>query len=335
MFQTQTINNKSYSIYKGLFWGEPSQSRKAVIFCDPKANNFRGLQSDLSQVYPEAVITTSQDLGWQNIRVLHMRHADRDMEVPPLENHCVILSLGPIEPKHWVSATVDGNDFDRRINPGEIAIIPAGIPSHWQWANSRPHETLQIYLHPQFVQKTAESCDLNHSQHALEPQLGVRDEQLGYLAISLLYELKEENVIGRLYADSVASVIAVQLVRRYSCLKDVRISKGGMAPHKLRRAIEYISDHLEQEREIALAVVADEVGMSYYHFSRAFKQSMGLSPINYITRQRMERAKRLLTETELPIAEIALRAGFSSQSHFTTSFRRLAGVTPSSFRRGV
>jgi AraC family transcriptional regulator len=60
-----------------------------------------------------------------------------------------------------------------------------------------------------------------------------------------------------------------------------------------------------------------------------------LSPINYITRQRIERAKRLLAETELPISEIALRTGFSSQSHFTTSFRRLAGVTPSSFRRGV
>jgi AraC family transcriptional regulator len=265
---------------------------------------------------------------------LHMRHPDREMEVPPLEHHCVILSLGPLAPKHWVSATIDGYRLDRRLKPGEIAIIPAGLASHWRWHNSRPQETLQLYLHPRFVQQTAEKCQLNHGQQAIEPQVGVRDEQLGYLAISLLSELKEENVLGRLYADSVASVIAVQLVRRYSCLKEVRISKGGMAPQKLRRAIEYISDQLEQEGEIALALVAEEVGMSYYHFSRAFKQSMGLSPINYITRERMERAKRLLAETELPIAEIALRAGFSSQSHFTTSFRRLAGVTPSAFRRG-
>ena len=335
MLQTQSINIESYSPYKEPFWGRPSQSRKAVILSETTENRFRGMQSDLSQVYPEAVITSSQDLGWQNIRVLQMRHTRREMEVPPLENHCVILSLGPHGPKLWASATIAGCDLDRRLNPGEIAIIPAGVPSHWRWHSSRPQETLQIYLHPQFVQKTAERCDLNHGQQVIEPQLGVRDEQLGYLAISLLYELKGKNVVGRLYADSVAPVIAVQLVRRYSCLKDVRISKGGMAPQKLRRAIEYISDQLEQEGEIALAVVAEEVGMSYYHFSRAFKQSMGLSPINYITRQRMERAKRLLAETELPIAEIALRAGFSSQSHFTTSFRRLAGVTPSSFRRGV
>ena len=335
MLQTQSINIESYSSYQGPFWGKPSRSRKAVILGDSIENRFRGMQSDLSQVYPEAVITSSQGLGWQNIRVLHMRHTRREMEIPPLENHCVILSLGPLEPKLWASATIEGCDLDRRLNPGEIAIIPAGVSSHWRWHSSRPQETLQIYLHPQFVQKTAERCDLNHAQQVIEPQLGVRDEQLGYLAISLLYELKGKNVVGRLYADSVAPVIAVQLVRRYSCLKDVRISKGGMAPQKLRRAIEYISDQLEQEGEIALAVVAEEVGMSYYHFSRAFKQSMGLSPINYITRQRMERAKRLLAETELPIAEIALRAGFSSQSHFTTSFRRLAGVTPSTFRRGM
>jgi hypothetical protein len=64
---------------------------------------------------------------------------------------------------------------------------------------------------------------------------------------ALIYELKEGNLEGRLYADSVASVLAMQLARRYSCLKDVRISKGGMAPHKLRRAIEFISNRLEQE----------------------------------------------------------------------------------------
>ena len=142
-------------------------------------------------------------------------------------------------------------------------------------------------------------------------------------------------MVGRVYADYVASLFAMQLVRRYSYLKDVHHRKGGMAPRKLQKAIRLITDNLEQEQAMPLAVVAEQVGMSRFHFSRAFKQSMGLSPIDYIAHQRIERAKRLLAETELPIAEIALRAGFSGQSHFTTFFRRLVGLTPRSFRKGM
>ncbi len=155
--------------------------------------------------------------------------------------------------------------------------------------------------------------------------------------MSLLDELNEANVVGRLYADSLAIGLAIQLVRRYSSLKDIHVGHGGMAPRKLRQAIGLIDQHLAEEEEgrVALRVVARQVGMSFFHFSRAFKQSMGMSPTNYIAERRIERAKKMLEETELPIAEIALRSGFSSQSHFTTSFRRLAGATPKAFRAAM
>ena len=131
--------------------------------------------------------------------------------------------------------------------------------------------------------------------------------------------------------------LAIQLVRRYSSLRDVQVGHGGMAPHKLRQAIALIDHHLSDEEEgrVALRTVARAVRMSYFHFSRAFKQSMGMTATNYIAERRIERAKRMLEETELPISEIALRSGFSSQSHFTTAFRRLAGATPKAFRAAL
>jgi len=73
--------------------------------------------------------------------------------------------------------------------------------------------------------------------------------------------------------------------------------------------------------------------MSYFHFSRTFKQSMGVSPNNYIVARRIEKAKKLLANSNSLIADIALQVGFASQSHFTTMFRRLTGTTPKIFRR--
>lgn len=332
MFSTQTIHMENHPLLAGLPWQE-SPRKSSVEMGKPFASNgSRPGVSDLSRVHPEAVIASSQDLGWQNIRILQVHYAQGDIDVPPLDNHCVIVHLDqPLQ----VEASINGNHFNASLNWGEISIIPAGTASCWRMGNRDSHDALHIYLHPLFVQKAARACDLSQGQVTIDPQLGVRDEQLSHIAMSLLCELKEENVVGRVYADYVATLFAMQLVRRYSYLKDVHHRRGGMAPRKLQKAIQLIADNLEQEQSIALAAVAAEVGMSRYHFSRAFKQSMGLSPINYIAQQRIERAKKLLAETDLPIADIALHAGFSGQSHFTTFFRRLVGVTPRAFRKGV
>lgn len=331
MYQIETIGAASSTPLAALSRKRNSRTRRTEAHGEGDTTAAVSL-IDLSAVYPQAVLASSKDLGWQHISVLHVLNEYDAMDIPPLENHCVIVQL---ESPVCVSGSIDGQSFDDFLSPGDIAIIPAGLPSQWRWPDGKPHETVHIYLEPGFVEKIADTCNLDHGHMAFEPRIAVRDEQLSHLAMSLLYELKDENVVGRFYADSVASAVAIQLVRRYGCLKDVAIRKGGMAPHKLRRALEFITDNLEQPNGIALNVIASEVGMSRYHFSRVFKESMGVSPFNYILRQRIERAKKLLTETDLPIADVALQSGFSGQSHFATFFRKLVGLTPRSFRRTI
>jgi len=285
--------------------------------------------SDLSVIYPEAVVASSQELGWQNLRALEMRHTISEWTMPPLENHCIIIQLGPS-----VDATVEIGDqsFEQSLEPGVITIVPAGMSMDWRQGDDKPSEALHLYLDPQFLQTTAESIEVDYNQISIAPQFGIRDEHIHHIGMSLHHELKDANVVGGLYADSLAKVLAMQLVRRYSYFKDLRTSRGGMAPRKLRKAIEFINSNLDEEQAVGLAAVAGEVQMSYSHFARAFKQSMGVSPNVYMTEQRIARAKKFLSETDFRIADIALRTGFASQSHFTSTFRKLVWTTPKAFR---
>jgi len=285
--------------------------------------------SDLSFIDPDAVVASSQRLGWQNLRALEMRQTISEWTTPPLENHCIIIQLGS---SIDVTARIGDESFEQTLEPGAITIVPAGLSMHWRLCDTAQNDTLHLYIDPQFLRTTAESIDVDYRQISIAPQFGIRDEHIHHIGMSLHHELKDANVVGRLHADSLAQVLAMQLVRRYSYFKDLRTSRGGMAPRKLRKAIEFINNNLDEEQAVAIPAVAAEVQMSYSHFSRAFKQSMGVSPNVYMTEQRIERAKKLLSETDLRIADIALRTGFASQSHFTSTFSKLVWTTPKAFR---
>jgi AraC family transcriptional regulator len=289
---------------------------------------------DVALQYPEAVVVSSDAFAWQDIRVLQLRHSMDQMLVPPSDSHCLVLNLSaPLN----LNARSGKRHFEGKVRAGEVAIMPAGTTWSYQSHSSHSRNLLLLFLRPLFVRNAVSQFDRSYKELALTPQIGFRSRHIRHIAMSLLGELNEANVISRLYADSLAIGLAMQLIKRYSSLKDVQVGRGGMAPQKVRKAISLIDDHLagEAEGRVALRVVAKEVGMSYFHFSRAFKQSMGMNPTNYIAERRIERAKKLMQETDCPISEIALRSGFSSQSHFTTCFRRLAGVTPRSFRQGM
>lgn len=107
-------------------------------------------------------------------------------------------------------------------------------------------------------------------------------------------------------------------------------SRSGLPPRAFRRVREYILAHLEDD--VSNRILAEFVGLSSWYFARAFKQTAGVSPHRFVLQNRVERVKHLLVETELPLAQIALAAGFGDQSHCTRWFRKLVGITPSRFR---
>ena len=108
------------------------------------------------------------------------------------------------------------------------------------------------------------------------------------------------------------------------------LHRGGLPPRALRRVREFIEAHLEQT--ISIQALAAMVGLSMCHFARAFKQSQGVTPHDYLVHCRVRRTQELLADTNLPLSEIAIAAGFADQSHCARRFRELVGLTPSRYR---
>jgi AraC family transcriptional regulator len=158
------------------------------------------------------------------------------------------------------------------------------------------------------------------------------DQLIRQIGLALLAEALTSEPIGRLYAESLAQTLALHLVRHYSVSRRAAaMFQGGLSGYNLRRAKEFINQHLEQD--LTLTCIADAVGLSRFHFAGAFKLATNLTPQQYLTERRVELAKLLLRESDLPLVEVSARAGFKSQSHFTTLFRRFTGTTPKAWRQ--
>jgi|SRR6516225_5334927 AraC family transcriptional regulator len=107
-------------------------------------------------------------------------------------------------------------------------------------------------------------------------------------------------------------------------------TRGGLPPCARRRVHDYIVTHLDQK--ITNDTLAQIAGLSTAHFCTVFKQTEGMSPHHYVLQFRVRRTQQLLASTEMSVAEIADAVGFSNQSHWIQSFRKIVGVTPGGYR---
>jgi AraC family transcriptional regulator len=244
------------------------------------------------------------------------------------DEHSICLSLAP----RPVSLLQTQGDKTRTglYAKGDFCITPAQMPFFCRWDSD--DRLLQIRITDRFMAQVAtEALSIDPARLEVIPTFRTRDPQLEAIAMLILTELKQENLGSSLYIDSLANVLAVQLLRQYSASKpQLAIYAGGLPQRQLQQILEYIHAHLE--RDIKLADLAGLLGMSQFHFSHLFKQSIGTSPYQYLLQQRIERAQQLLKQTDRSIVDIAFECGFNSHSHLSKQFRQLTGMTPKSYR---
>jgi AraC family transcriptional regulator len=135
-----------------------------------------------------------------------------------------------------------------------------------------------------------------------------------------------------LLTDSIGTALAVRLMKMLGAepLRGDVPYQEGLSSERLRRVKEYVEANIS--RPIRLTELASIAALSPYHFARAFRKAANVTPVRYVWQRRVERAKKLLRDSRVSLAIIAYDCGFSSQSHFTTVFKRETGATPASYR---
>jgi AraC family transcriptional regulator len=213
----------------------------------------------------------------------------------------------------------------------KFTFVPAGH-RYYEWHQLRePSRLLYFYFAPEEVESRSHTHTTNKT---LGPRLYFGDQWLLNIVLKLEELVEHPTSENQLYFEALGAVIVHELFHLHCGLPTGHFQvRGGLAPWQQRIATNYIEEHLTER--VKLATIARLVHQSPFHFCRAFKVSLGLSPLRYQAKRRIEHSKLLLTNPESSVTDIGVTIGFSSVSSFITAFRRTTGCTPTEYQRSL
>jgi AraC family transcriptional regulator len=291
----------------------------------------RSLDGILARLPPGqmSVVASTQAVGWEHIHGVITAGRLEDFFDYSAPFHVVAFWLKGATTVEWKH----GTRFTRfQAQPGELLITPSGEGNAIR--QNDPNEAFGCCLSPDRLQSLAEQEWKTHGQ-TIEIVAGYnRDAELWRLGQRLAARLRSPIPGSRLFAEALLTQVAIKLLWDYSSLpRRTHTPEEKLADPRLRRVIDYL--HGSFGEEISLDGLAAVAGLSPNYFLHAFKQATGRTPHRYLTELRIAEACELLENPHRSIVDISLAVGFSSQSHFTTVFRRFIKTTPAVYREEV
>lgn len=272
---------------------------------------------------------SSDKRGWSSLYASVQHEVPYEGAFNAVDDQLIVLHLdGPAT----VHMRIPEGEDSRLIPPGGVTIMPGGMNIRVRLGE--PLQTLHLYLRRALMEEVAGTILAGDPAHIeILPRLGDSDPLIEYLMLGVRDALHDANPSATPYVDYLARAIAARLIQRHSSASPAWRSRDTftrLPGGPLSNAIDFMQANLE--RSIGLPAIAGATGLSPSHFARQFRVTIGKAPHQYLMQLRIERAKRLLRETDTVIVEVAFACGFANQEHMTRLFKQHCGTTPAAYR---
>jgi AraC family transcriptional regulator len=273
----------------------------------------------------DSVLISSVAHGWRGIIVEWHRLAPDEMSDHYLIGHRLVVGTN----RHPIRYGWKNGDKHRDsvLSPGGFCLQTHGSINAPRWMDT--FEFVNFALEPRFVAQVVGDA-MASDKIEFETVRCASDATVAQFAAAFRSELATGSPNGPLYADTLTIGFALHLLSNYAVAKPrVPVPRGKLNSYQIRRVVDFILSHLNGN--LSLLALAEQAKLSPFHFARQFRATLGLSPHQFVMRQRIQSSLHLIRTGKLPLARIAAETGFHDQAHFTHAFRKILGVTPATY----
>lgn len=295
---------------------EPSLQRTALEVC---AGVITGPLPMVAEIPERDTLITSRWI-----------HPELHEPVPGVPVHIIGTYYGQPAPRLWRCGKLQ---FAGTGRAGGVGIVPADWDGHWDIETEA--SISYVLLSRTRLQGFAEQWLIRGRGVELVPCIADEDPIGSHILRALCRLAAQAEQSAGLAVEQALDLLCMHLIRTHSSLTKPTptIARQGLLSWQVRKVTAYMREHLDED--IGLDDLAAEVKLSRFHFCTAFRLATGRTPHEWLVSLRVERARELLADPRISITEIALAVGYKTPSAFTASFRKVAGVTPTEFRRGL
>jgi AraC-like DNA-binding protein len=235
----------------------------------------------------------------------------------------------PLQSAKYSLVSIDGRGQSVVQSPGKAYLFD--LASKNEVSLDAIYDSVRFHLPQAAIDNLAYDKGLRRVGGLYAKHLGQEDQILYRLALTILPAILDSTLVTTAFVEYIALALHDHVIHAYGRLpRGIRVT-GGLAPWQIRRACDVIEANLAGDP--SLAVLSRECGISASYFARAFRISLGMTPHQWMTKRRIERAKSLMAQSTESLAEISVLCGFVDQSHLGRHFVKEEGISPAQWRR--